>query len=533
MSSMKRFPLTVWLFAIFIALLTTLPHLIALMNTPQGWQYSGALPVPAGFRVDYNSHLAKMWQGSRGEFAYQLLFTHEDHPALPTVQGFYVVLGAFAGLFNLNFALVYHLARIILIVIMILTLWRFAAYFFTKNSERWLVLLFATLAAGWGWLALPFTRDIAPIEFWLIDAYNLIGAIYMPHFVAAISLQMVAMLTFEAWRKQPEPYHLPVLTLTLFLDAIIQPYVVLLTFPLFGLLTLYHCFIGKTLPIKRALLLIIPALAHGGIVIYQYALIQGNPIWADFTAQNITLSPPPVLYILGYLPFLLPILWGIKPLWCATRHDERWLVPVLWVLLALILLYMPIATQRRYLLGVQTPLAVLAAFGWMQSVRFRRANLLLIPYLALAFIAPLLLIMGNMLAFASVEANAAVYYSADELQAANWIEENAPSDALLLTTFNPDERGTGGMVVALTGRRVFSGHWIETAFYDSKTQQIATFYNAITSDGERQLLLDEIDADYIWYDSEAQATGAWQPASVDYLQQVFASETVVIYEVIE
>ena len=53
MRLLKRSPLTVWVFALFIALLTTLPHIIALMNTPQGWQYSGALPVPAGFRVDF------------------------------------------------------------------------------------------------------------------------------------------------------------------------------------------------------------------------------------------------------------------------------------------------------------------------------------------------------------------------------------------------------------------------------------------------------------------------------------------------
>jgi hypothetical protein len=528
---MKRFPATVWLFAFFIAFLITLPPLFALDNIPQGWQYSGALPVPGGFRVDYNSHLAKMWQGSRGEFAYQLLFTHEDHPALPTVQGFYVALGAVAGLFKLNFALTYHLVRFVLTVIMVLTLWHFAAYFFAKNRERWLVLLFGTLAAGWGWMILPFTRDIAPIEFWLMDAYNLIGAMYMPHFVAAIILQMLAFLTYETWRKQHEPYHLLVLTITLFLDAIIQPYVVLLTFPMFGLLTAYHVFIGKTLPLKRALLLIIPAIAHGGIVLYQYALIQNNPIWANFTAQNLTLSPPPILYLFGYLPFLVPIFLSIKALWHTVRQDERWLLPVMWVLLVVILLYMPIATQRRYLLGVQTPLAVLAAFGWIYGMKTKRASLVLIPYLALSFIAPLLLILGNILAFTSVEDNA-VFYTQDELRSAEWIRDNTADDALILTTFNPDERGTGGVVVALTGRRVFSGHWIETAYFEEKTQQLETLYDADTSDDARQTFLSEIQADYIWYDSEAQATGAWLPDNADYLQPVFETQSIIIYEVV-
>jgi hypothetical protein len=529
----------VWLYALVLATALSLPHIVALANTPDGWQYSGALVLPDGFRVDYNSHIAKMWQGARGEFAYQLLFTHEEHPGLPTVQGFYVALGAIAGVLGLGFALTYHIARIVLTVTMILALWRFAWLYFDDARGRWLALIFGTLVTGWGWLlffvAPLMSANVAPIEFWLIDAYNAIGALYMPHFAAAITLQLVAFVLYEQWRKRPNPRHIILLTLVLLVDAIIQPYVVLLTFPLFGLLTAYHVFISKTLALRHALFLIVPALAHGGIVVYQYLAIAGHPIWADFTAQNLTLSPAPLYYVMGYLPFLLVMLVGGGALVQVVRADSRWLLPVLWVALVMILLYLPLPTQRRYLLGVQSPLAILTAYAWIHGVqaRFgkRLSRNLLIPVLALSMIAPLLLLTMNSLSLANPQTSANQFYTDDERTAAQWIRQNTDRDALILTTFDTTQRGTGGAVVALTGRRVFIGHWIETAAFNPKQAQLARFYDTDSDRAWRRAFLRDIDADYVWYDTEARTYGDWSPATADYLRPVIETERVILYEV--
>lgn len=530
---MKSFPLMVWVYAIVLAMVVSLPHLAALNATPEGGQYSGALAIPEGFRVDYNSHLAKMWQGSRGDFTYELLFTHEDHAELFTVQGFYVALGAIAELFNLNFALTYHLVRFILTITMVLALWRFASYYFGDANGRWLALIFGSLVTGVGWLLLLIapllTANVAPIEFWLIDAYNLIGAMYMPHFAAAITLQLIAFLIFEAWRTKPQPHHIPLLTVILLIDAIIQPYVVLVTFPLFGMLSAYFVFIEKSLPLKQALWLIVPAFAHGGIVIYQYFSIASDPIWATFATQNDTLSPHPLYYIMGYLLFLLPIALGIPRLVTATKADKRWLLPILWVIIVIVLLYAPIPTQRRYLLGVQSPLAILSVVGVLAILKNRVVRLALVPYVAVGSIAPMLLIFANVTTLSSVPR--AMFYSADEVTVAEWIRENTATDTLILTTFEPSERGTGGAVVAMTGRRVFIGHWIETADFDMKQAQLHQFYDDTTEDSWRQDFLATIDADYIWYDAEAQTYGDFEPSTATYLDPVIEISDVTLYEV--
>jgi len=535
---MRRFPLAVWVYALVLAILTSLPYIVGAVSVPNGWAYSGAATLPDGAVVDYNSHMAKMWQGARGEFDYRILFTHEEHAGLPTVQGFYVVLGAFAGVTSLDFALTYHIARFIFTFIMVLSIWTFMARYLEAIGERWVGTFFATIVLGWSWILFFIAPDLvvqperAPIELWLFDAYNLLGAFIMPHFAVVVILQIIAFLTFDSWFKHPQPKYILILTLILFLDAIIQPYVVLMTFPIFGLMTVYAVFVKRNITIQQALWLAIPALAHGGIVIFQYAMIASDPIWASFTAQNITSSPPPYYYVLGYLPLLIPIVLGWRYIRTALKNDDRWLLPIVWIVVVVLLLYAPFPTQRRYLLGIQTPLALLAGLGWYRVVLVRIteswrpfAN---IPYLSASGLALLMVFGGNIAGLVSPTADSSVFYTPDDVQASAWIQENLVIDSVILTTFTS---GSGGKVVSLTGRRVFMGHWIETAYFADKQEQLAIFYDPETDDAWRESFLSDTGIDLIWYDDGARETGDWQPSEADYLSLVLDTETVQLYTV--
>lgn len=530
-----RFPLKVWLFALLLAIVTSIPYAIGAISAPEGGAYSGAAVVPDGAKVDYYSHMAKMWQGARGEWNYQLLFTHEAHAGLPTVQAFYVALGALSKLTPFDFTATYHLLRFILTMAMVLAIWAFAAHFLEDHSERWLVLFFGTIVVGWSWILFFLAPELvtqperAPIELWLLDAYNLLGAFIMPHFAAAIILQIIAFLTFDKWLHQAKGRSIAILTIVLFLDAIIQPYVVLMTFPIFAILTFCHVFVLKTLKIKQALWLVIPAIAHGGIAIFQYLIIAGDPIWVNFTAQNKTLSPPPIYYILGYLPLLIPIAIGWRHIGSRIKSDDRWLLPLVWILVVIALLYAPFPTQRRYLLGLQTPLALFAALGWSRVILSRIteswrpfAN---IPYLTAGALALVLVLVGNGLSLMNPKTQPIAFYSAGDLSAGQWIRESTPPDALILTTFN----GNGGKVLALTGHYVFLGHWIETVNFMEKLQEVSQFYDMATDDAWRQDFLISNGIDLVWYDDTVKAYGDWNPANADYLEQVFAQGDVALF----
>jgi hypothetical protein len=533
---MKRFPSMVWLFALVIACVTSLPYLLGELNTPAGWQYSGIAASPSGIQVDYPSHFAKMWQGSRGQWDYHLLFTHEAHPGLPLVQGFYVALGALARITPFSLPLVFHFARFVLTGSMVLAIWTFACRFFEKGSERWLGLLFGTVAVGWSWWLLFLNRDmteaVAPIEFWLVDAFNVLGAFYMPHFAAAIILQIVVVLAFDDWVRQRGNGRLVVLTLALAAEAVIQPYSILLLLPLLFVLTAYHVFSAKRLLFRRALLLLIPFGAHSALVLYQYFALNSDPVWVSFAAQNQTLSPDVIYYLLGYLPFIIPMALGLR-VFLLDKADDRWWLPIIWVALVAMLLYAPFPTQRRYLLGVQTPLAVMAAYGWSRAIlarfRLQRRPLVSILYLSVAAVALVGMIAANGFALTNPSKNTSVFYQPDELKGFEWLRQQNRPDDLVLATFDQDGKGNGGHIVAATGQRVFIGHWIETANFEEKTGQIKQFYAMNTPDSWRRDFLKDIKAVYIWYDESARQLGDWDPVQADYLQAVFSSATVTIY----
>jgi len=533
---MRRFPISVWLFALTLALLTSLPYIAGLLSTPEGWLYSGAPAVPTGVAVDFNSHMAKLWQGSRGQLDYQLLFTHETHLGLPLVQGFYVILGLLAGFTPFGLPLIYHVTRFVLIVCMVLAIWAFSGRFFEKKRERWLATLFGTVVSGWSWLLLfidpAMTAQVSPIEFWLTDAFNLLGGLFMPHFAAAVTLQIVAVLTFDDWvrSKGASARRLITLTLTLAALSIIQPYGIVLFGALLVILAAYHVFSAKRLSLWRALWLVIPLGIYGGLTVYQYVAISSDPVWAQFSAQNQTLSPLVTYYLLGYLPFIIPIALGARR-FMVDRADDRWWIPIIWVALVAMLLYGPFPTQRRYLLGVQTPLAILAAYGWSQAIlpRFRRKVLVTAVYVTLAGVALMGIVFANATALMNPTKTTAAFYNPDELLGYAWLQREASPNDLVLTTFDLRGQGSGGRLVAAIGQRVFIGHWFETADFANKVQQVERFYDPATPDSWRQDFLKQVGAVYIWYDEYARALGDWNPADADYLEAVFASERVTIY----
>ncbi len=547
---MNKAPILLWGYALLFAIFTTLPYLLGAANTPAGSVYSGALLIPGGFQVDYNSHMAKMWQGARGDWDYQLLFTHEDHPGLPGVQIFYVALGVFANLTGLSFPATYQLARFLLTVAIVLLLWAFARHFFVRPRDHWTVVLFGTIVMGVGWLMfllLPhLTQQVAPIEFWLSDAYHFTGALYMPHFSAAICLQMLALLALLHWLQRPAIMPMLIITVALALDAFIQPYVVLLMFPLFGSVLLMRWFFQRRI-ILTDFWLLIPGVLHGGIAVWQYAMISGHPVWKNFSDQNITLSPEPIYYVFGYLPLLLPIAIGIVDYFRTHRGrlfrastpnadtlQIKWLILILWMVFVLILLYAPTATQRRYLLGVQTPLAVLAAVGWamwLKNMPLARWRFFTLIYVAMGAIPSLLLLVSNSTAMMNTQHNP-VFYTPDEVAGYAWLRENAASEDIILTTMQRDGTGSGGRLVAMTGQRVFIGHWIETIYFADKIAQLEQFFAAPTADTWRQDFLKSIGIDYVWHDDYARRMGAWSPANQTYLEMVFERDSIQIYRIV-
>jgi hypothetical protein len=536
---MRSFPRGVWIFALALATVTSLPYVVGWLSTPDGWAYSGAAAIPKSATLDYASYLGNMWQGERGHWDYRFSFTHEEHAGIPLIKWVYYGLGHVAGVTGLSLPLIFHVARFVFTACFGLALWVFSGWFFAETSTRWVCMVFATIVSGWSWLLLwlapGMTGRISPIEFWLGDAFNLFGAFLSLHFVLAIILQIVVILVYERWSREGDRRYLLALTIILPAQSFIQPYLIVLLGSLIGILTLYRVFVTHRIALRRALWLGLPLGVYAGTTLYQLLAMRADPIWSDFVEQNKTLSPPVVYYVLGYLPLLIPAGLGLRRLLRDDHQDDRWLLPLIWIGLVMLLLYAPLPTQRRYLLGVQTPLTLLATYGWVHVVlpafgpRWR--PLVTIVYVQFGAIALLLIVLGNVVALARPHSYDYPFFQPDERTAFRWLEHTARPDEVVFTTQDTEGNGSGSRLVAALGQQVFIGHWIETIDFADKIEQVEKFYDPATPDSWRIQLLSDSHAHFVWYDQYARELGTWNPAEADYLEIGFESGQVTVFRV--
>jgi hypothetical protein len=506
--------------------LTTLPYLVATTSAPAGTRFSGAILDP----LDYNSHLAKMQQGARGEWLYRLLFTAEAHqPAL--LQTFYIALGHVARWTGLSFDLIYQLARIVFTALMVWALWTFMAHYLPLDTAWWALLL-CLFGGGIGYLLFFVAPGMAvsPIEFWLLDAYTFLAAFISPHFAAGIALLAVAFLAVDNWTGQTVPRSLITLFLSSLAIAFIQPFDLLLLDVVLVAAAAQQVLCRRLVWTQAVAGVGLIGISHAAVLGYDWIVLSQYPVWRSFAAQNITLSPPPIYYLLGYAPTLLSAIGGVV---VAIRcRDGRWFVPILWLVVVATLVYAPISTQRRFVLGVQAPMAALAAY-WLSTAAApllhrtikNRHRLVLTAYGALAVLSTIALIVW-LTGATRDPANRDLYIPAETLAAWSWIDKQTPFESVILSGLVDGNNLTGR-----TGRRTVLGHWIETADYDLKSEDVRRFFSAATNDDWRLAFLQSQRVSYVWYGAEERALGDWSPSMAPYLRPVYETPPIVIYEV--
>jgi hypothetical protein len=474
-----------------------------------------------------------MRPGTYGSWLYRLGFTAEVHePAL--LQTFYVTLGHVVRWTGLSSDMVYFLARAILTALMVWAVWRFTAYYLTEQVALWALLL-ALFGGGIGYLlfflAPDMTREISPIEFWLQDAYTYFAAFFSPHFAAGIAALATAFLALDRWTSQGISGSLATLFLASLAVALIQPFDLILIDGALVIAAVYRVLCRQLQPLHAFAGLILIGVSHAAILGYDWIVLYHFPIWRSFTEQNITLSPPPIYYLLGYAPLLLPAVGGV--ILAIQRRAARWLVPILWLALVAGLVYAPLATQRRFLMGIQTPMATLAVFWlaeaavpWLRRKIGPRYRSAMIVYAVTAVLSTIL-VFAWLIARTRNITDRDLYFSDAMRSGWRWIEEQIPDDSVLLASFANANR-----IAGRTGHRVVLGHWVETADYSYKLAAIQRLFSDDTEDTWRLAFLQAQGADYVWYSAEERALGDWQPRSAPYLRLVFESGDVAIFQVL-
>jgi len=509
-------------FAVAVMALTALPYLIGFSAQTEPWRFGGLLIASD----DGNSYIAKMGQGARGAWLFTIPYTSEPQQGA-FIYLFYLMLGKLAGTEHTAQVSAYHLARLVFGAALLIVSYRFLAEFLPFVRQRRLALVLVAFGGGLGWLPLVLGGYASlPVDFYSPEAFTFLTIYTSPHLAAARALFLLGLLAHLKGRSVWAG-------LALLGVSLIQPLYVLVAWTLMGaeitlrrfatpggvrawrsLITDYRSLFTLYRPFFITLLLSAP------VVLYTVGLFSLDPIFRQWNSQNILTSPPPLDYVLAYGVLLVfaPLGWRV-----VRRRREAGRLVAVWVVLVPILVYVPIATQRRLIEGVQLPFVALAVAG-MSLVR-RRWRRLIMPLVLLAALAPTTILFARS-ALSAAAPSAPIFHPVDQLAVFDWLKQNAEPGDVGLGAFD-----TGNLLPAYTPLVAYIGHGPETLYLKEKEPRVAAFFRPETSDAERQRLLADGRIRFVLLGPPERALGDFDLDAAPYLRRKFASGEYAVYQV--
>ena len=573
------------LFLIFVLLglliVITAPYLLAASPGEPGYVFGGFLLNP----IDGNSYLAKMYQGWQGSWTFRLPYTAEPGKGAYLFL-YYLFLGHIARFLDLPLLLVYHLARICGAIALVLALDRFFLTTMPTKRAYWIAMLLAVFGSGMGWMAAlfgGFTSDL-----WVAEAYPFLSAYTNPHFPLGLAL-LVWLLTpgrgLEAKELHHHPLSLSARMLALFplsKNPLNPPYqggqggirrstAHILRFPV--QLILVALALGIVLPFGVVIALavlagvfvlefasgrgqaaslgaclnnpVLPRLMlvfFGGApaIAYDLWVANTNPALSAWNAQNLTLTPPAWDVLLSFSPvFWLAIPGAIRV--ARERRRGHSCVLLSWAFLGILLVFLPVGLQRRFMTGLYIPLVGLAVIGlegvisgfpgWDKRnptlvsgegrIQLKKRQMVWFVALILALPSNLLVISAGVHGIQARDP--AIYLTAGESRALKWVAEHTAPDAVILAA--PE---MGLFIPAWTGRRVLYGHPFETVQAVQNAALVRTFFQGASSSGSDGL---PYEVDYIFDGPRERALGDGFDGSD--LEAVYRTDGVTIYKVMQ
>lgn len=570
MTRRRLIPWSEWRWVVVASLLvvvaSSIPYLVAWQRETPDRAFSGCILLVE----DCYSYLAKMRQGAEGAWLFHIPYTPEEHPGT-LIYVFHLLLGKVATLLpggdlTSKLVLVYHLARGIFGLGLLLTVYRFLAALTKGVMVRRVAWLMVAIGGGFGWLLTLLGKSRwlgdAPLDLFRSEGFAFIALYGFPHKSAAQSLLFGGFLCLlKAWNTigasddavadgaprgagamsvgaqagdvarhtvislpDPSPLRGAIAAgLLWLLMGLIVPFYVAVAWAVAGTAWLVLCLRhkpGPTILSREALMTSVGAIISMPVVVYNLWVFTSDPVHVSWAAQNQILSPHPLHYLAAYGPPLVLATFAVRDVW----HDQgdAWLA-LTWVAVVPLLVYLPVNVQFRLLTGFQVPLSLLAARG--AACLWERGRSLL----ALALLSPMVLTSLLILVSSSIWITQQPFPSfrdSAEVAALDWLAARTRPSDVVLTAYD-----TGAYLPARVNARVLAGHDLEAMDAEEKKALIDRFFDAATDDAWRRQFLTRYGVDYVFWGPAERRLGDFDPATVRYLSQVYQVEQYSLFTV--
>lgn len=486
---MTRRAFVIW--AAVAVLWANLPYLVGYARSTPSARFGGFFL----YEQDGYSYYAKMRQGARGAqgaWTFHLPYTSEDE-----YQGgglalmFYIAAGKLLPL-GLAPALVYHGARLLGSLLLLIVLARFIGRFVADARWQlitWVLLLFSS---GWG-LLVSYLIDPTYVAYELIapDAFLFSILFGPPHVIFGYALLLIwigyTLDSFQADRSRL-PRRLLIANLIGGAAALTREAYGPAYAGIFGAYLIALALQQRRLPWRATGIVSVSSLAAGAYGVYMLIAYRVIPGFSAWYRQNPFVSPQPIDFLLGFAPLLLLAIFGLMFLRRASSsftshpllitHDSLFILA--WLIVGPIMAYLPIEISRRLIIGWQIPLSVFAAYGLFELWRRRRG--LGLAAAALVLPSTLLIILGGTARMLTPQPP--LYITTDQQAALDWLGAHTTDRDVVLSDWR-----FGNLIPVYADARVFVGHPIETIDFSAKTRIVAAFFVGDTA--ARRAVIDE------------------------------------------
>ena len=528
----RRERVVVALVSVAIMAVTSIPALFGWAHgLATGREFTGLQALSPGDLAVYLSYID---QGKRGAVLFENTFTTEFSP--PALNVLWFGVGLLARTFDLSALAAYHVARVALIPAFAAAAYALCAFFFHEARHRLSAFFLFMTASGVGaLLGRWFSGEGSargtferPIDLWVGEANAFLSSGYSPHFVASWALFLAAMLLFLFALERRRQSHAIAAGVAGALLFQFHPFHAPTLLAVFAGFLAWHG-ARRTLAFSHVISLAIFAASAAPMVAYHYILSHTDAAAASLLDANVTLTPSVAHIVFGFgaFAFLAPIgyLLSRRGEWRQWSTERGYLA--VWAVVQFAMAYAPLTFQRRLLEGLQFPLVALSvpafAYAWQRLSKFPfLVPLAAVPAALLLFFSSFHNVAANV-GFYRTNSPPIFYFSVAESDALRWLRAATPQDAVFFSGFE-----TGNMVGGWADRRVYAGHWVNTAHITVKQQRVAWFFTAATA-RERQEFFSANGISHVII-GRSEKTRGWDAVDLG-VPPAFSNDDVQVYAV--
>ena len=504
----------VWL---ALAVVTTLPYIVAAFRTPTGHMFTGVLTA----YDDTFSYLAWIKQSASGRWLMCDLYTSEPQTCeffLPL----WVLLGKTCRVTGAPVVWVFHAARLLALLLLLIAARNVAVRLMTSRRRLRFTLWLYAMSSGLGWLVylvnnggslLNASVTSGSADLSLPEAFAFRSAYAQVHFTFGAALVAFAINLVFSSLLSGKTNRAIAGGLLVSLLAVVHPYLVVVVLAVaVAALVLWPLLNSRkgegrfsyAAAARSGFALGAAASPGVGYVVY---LNRSSEVLREWLKATDTFSPQPLEYALGFGIVAVLALVGLGLVWMVRAPAGRLLL--VWAIVQAALLYAPVSYQRRFVEGLQVPLCVaasVAVFWLMRRLRLARraryfalfALVALVSLTNVGFIAGQIIERGH-----GSGANDPRRYLPSDLAAAfNWLSANAEPDAVIFSSYL-----TGNIAPSMTGLRVYLGHYGQTLRSGEKGEWVTAFYRGELGANDARAFLSEQQVSYVIYGPFERAIG--------------------------